>query len=100
MRPVPVDLGVNYERLAELTANYVSSDIKFLIDEASRTALKTKARITQEILEKTIELNPPSVSYSELKKYELLKEQLEDKKKIKDEPPERRPIGFKRSEND
>lgn len=76
----PVDLGVNYERLAELTENYVSSDIKFLIDEASRAALKIKARITQELIEKAIELNLPSISYSEMKKYELLKEQLENKK--------------------
>ncbi|MCW3805677.1 AAA family ATPase [Plebeiibacterium marinum] len=95
----PVDLGVNYERIAQLTENYVSSDIKFLVDEASRAALKIKARITQEIIEKAIELNQPSVSYSEIKKYELLKEQLEDKKTNKSEPPARRPVGFKRTDN-
>ncbi len=96
----PVDLGVNYERLAELTENYVSSDIKFLIDEASRTALKLKGRITQIILEKVISENSPSVSYSEIKKYELLKEQLEDRRRKTDEAPERRPVGFRRSDNE
>ncbi|MFW5705172.1 MAG: AAA family ATPase [Nanoarchaeota archaeon] len=96
----PVDLGVDYEKLAELSENYVSSDIKFLIDEASRKALKSESRITQDILEKAIELNPPSVSYSVIKKYEMLKEQLEDKKKNNEEPPQRRPVGFRRSEND
>ncbi|MFW5879802.1 MAG: AAA family ATPase, partial [bacterium] len=96
----PVDLGVNYERLAELSENYVSSDIKFLIDEASRTSLKLKSRITQAILEKAIELNQPSVSYSEIKKYEQLKEKFEAKKKNKEMPPQRRPVGFRRFEND
>jgi transitional endoplasmic reticulum ATPase len=89
----PIDLGLNYEKLAELTENYVSSDIKFLVDEASRTALKIQARITQEIFEKVISTNKPSVSNAELKKYELLKDKLEDKKTNQDEP--RRPIGFR-----
>ena len=79
----PVDLSVNYQSLAKKTENYVSSDIKFLVDEASRTALKNKERITQEILEKTISSTPPSVSYEELKKYELLKEKLENKRTAK-----------------
>jgi len=93
----PVDLSVNYEELAKLTENYVSSDIKFLVDEASRFALKKKERITQEILEKVISNTKPSVSSSELKKYELLKDKLEDKKQI---TKERRPIGFRRNNND
>ncbi len=71
----------------------MSSDIKFLVDEASRFALKSKARITQGIFEKVISENKPSISYEELKKYELLKDKLENKKTNKDEP--RRPIGFR-----
>jgi transitional endoplasmic reticulum ATPase len=89
----PTDLGLNYEKLADLTVNYVSSDIKFLVDEASRTALKIKVRISQEIFEKVISDNKPSISHEELKKYEQLKDKLEDKKAKKDEP--RRPIGFR-----
>jgi len=88
----PVDLGVNYQTLAKKTENYVSSDIKFLVDEASRTALQTKERITQEILEKAISSNPPSVSYEELKKYELLKEKLEKKRTAR--KPNKKSIGF------
>jgi transitional endoplasmic reticulum ATPase len=89
----PIDLGLNYEKLATLTENYVSSDIKFLVDEASRNALRKKARITQEIFEKVISDNRPSISKEELIKYELLKDKLEDKKTSKDEP--RRPIGYR-----
>ncbi len=89
----PIDLGVNYEALAKLTDNYVSSDIKYLIDQASRAALIKKERITQEILEQVISDVQPSVSYTELQKYELLKEKLECKKEKPNEN-KKRPIGF------
>jgi len=87
----PVDLGVDYRELSRLTNNYVSSDIKFLIDEASRTALKTKERITQEILEHVIENTQPSISRTEIRKYELLKDQFENKSTSR---PKKNPIGF------
>ncbi len=75
----PIDLGLNYNNLAKMTENYVSSDIKFLIDEASRTALKLKARITQDIFNEVIRKTKPSVSRNEIEKYEHLKNTLEDK---------------------
>jgi len=90
----PIDLGLNYDKLAEMTENYVSSDIKFLVDEASRKALKLKARITQEIFNEVFLETKPSVSKIELEKYEKLKDKLEDKKQNKDKPETRRPIGF------
>ena len=75
----PIDLGIDYVSLAKLTDNYVSSDIKYLSDEASRAALKNKERITQKMLETVIAAARPSVTYSEIKKYELIKEKLESK---------------------
>ncbi len=75
----PVDLGVDYKLLAMLTVNYVSSDIKFIVDEASRTALKSRARITQATLETVIAETRPSVNSAEIERYELLKETLESK---------------------
>ena len=87
----PIDVGVNYESLSRLTHNYVSSDIKFLIDEASRLALKTRERITQEMLEQVIRDIQPSISSSELQKYQLLKEKMENKTEI---IPKKNPIGF------
>ena len=74
----PVDLGVNYEMIAELTEFYVSSDIKFLVDEASRKALKTQERITQQLLENVIKNSKPSVSKVEIQKYEFLRQKFED----------------------
>jgi len=75
----PIDLGVCFSSLAQLTENYVSSDIKFIVDEASRSALKNKERITQQMLEDVIANTRPSIAYAEIQKYELLKEQLEAK---------------------
>jgi len=75
----PIDLGVDYVALAKLTYNYVASDIKYLVDEASRSSLKSKSRITHATLEKVIANTRPSVTYSEIKKYELLKEKLESR---------------------
>jgi len=96
----PIDLGIDYEELASLTENYVSSDIKFLIDEASRYALKNKERITQSILRNTITMTPPSVSFAEIKKYEQLKSKLEDKKQKGTEEIKRKPVGFRRPDKD
>ena len=90
----PVDLAVDHERLAELTENFVTSDIKFLIDEASRLALREKSRITQIILENTISQNSPSVSPNEIKKYAAMRAKLEGERKGIGEQEERTRIGF------
>ena len=82
LKPRPVDLGIDYEKLAELTINYVSSDIKFLVDEASRKALKAESRITMQIFQKVIIENKPSVTLSDIKKYESLKQKMDNVKQI------------------
>lgn len=90
----PVDLSVDYEILSLMTENYVSSDIKFLIDEASRQALKTKSRITMQILQAVIKDNKPSVTLKEINKYVALKKKWENEKENIDEKEDRTPIGF------
>ncbi len=74
----PLDFGIDYNKLATLTENYVSSDIKDLIvDGASRHALKMKSRISMSILEEIISTTKPSVPLQELKKYELMKAKMD-----------------------
>lgn len=73
----PIEGEINYDSLAELTENFVSSDIRFLCDEAARTALRGKTKITQEIIEKIIQDNKPSVSLSEINNYLKIKEKFE-----------------------
>lgn len=67
-RPVGNDL--NIDRLAELTEYYVASDISFMVNEASRSALKERTTISQLHLESAIENNQPSISRRQLNAYE------------------------------
>ena len=88
----PTDIGLDYAELAKATENYVSSDIKFLCDEASRMALRSKSRITKEILLETIKSNKPSISLSELHSYIEIRAKMEGQQSSNNERPR---IGFK-----
>jgi transitional endoplasmic reticulum ATPase len=59
----PTEIGLDYEKIASLSNNLVSSDIKFICDQAARIALKQNSRVTIEILTEIIESkkgsNPP-----------------------------------------
>ena len=91
----PLDFGIDYSKLASLTENYVSSDIKLLIDEASRKTIKDKAkRISMEILEFIIQHQKPTVPLSELKKYEGIRRQIEEGIE-EDTSNDRNRIGYK-----
>lgn len=74
----PINLGLDYEQLASLTENRVSSDIKFLVDEASRRALKVRGRITMTTFKDVRQDTKPSVSLAEIRKCEILKQKWED----------------------
>jgi transitional endoplasmic reticulum ATPase len=69
----PTDKDIDIDKLSDLTNLYVASDIKFLVNEASRNALKERTRIKQEHLEAAIKTNPPSISKKQLKKYETFR---------------------------
>ena len=90
----PLDFGIDYDKLAKLTENYVSSDIKLLIDESSRKTIRDKSkRISMETLEFIIQNQKPTVSLSELKKYEFIRQKIENDIEIK--PINDRPrVGF------
>lgn len=88
----PTEIGLDYAALAKATENYVSSDIKFLCDEASRMALRSKSRITKEILMETIKTNKPSISLSELNSYIEIRAKMEGQQSNTNERPR---IGFK-----
>lgn len=89
----PLDFGMDYDKLSTLTANYVSSDIEFLVNEASRLALKEKSRITMVILANIIKATKPSVPLHELQKYETVRAKMnsENTEQKNDRPR----IGFK-----
>jgi transitional endoplasmic reticulum ATPase len=88
----PTEIGLNYDELAKATENYVSSDIKFLCDEASRKALKDNLRITKLIVLETVKNNKPSVSLQELNSYLAIKAKMEGENNNNND---RSRIGFK-----
>lgn len=90
----PTEIGLDYAELAKATEFYVSSDIKFLCDEAARMALRSKSRITKEILFKTIKTNKPSISLSELNSYIEIKAKMEGQQSGVNKRPR---IGFKKN---
>lgn len=73
----PLEGEIDYDKLSSLTENFVSSDVRFLCDEASRKALRSKSNITQEIVEEIIKNNKPSISLSELNAYLKMKEKFD-----------------------
>lgn len=59
--------NIDYEKLAEATENYVSSDIELMSTEAARMALNEgKEYIDETTIEKIIVKTPPSISKEEI----------------------------------
>lgn len=75
------ELGIDYDKLAALTENRVSSDIRLIIDTAARFVFKRKIeKISQEILEEAIEKVEPTVSLEEIKQCEQVRDDFTGKK--------------------
>ena len=60
---------INLDELGKLTENYVCSDIKLIVNDASRIARKDKCKISQEMIEKIINQTSSSISSKEISKY-------------------------------
>ena len=89
LKEIPKDFGIDYEKLAQLTENYVSSDIKLIIEEVARGLRKLRGRVTMEILEKKIKNSKPSVTLKVLRKHEEIRKKFEsdsEEDKTSDKP--------------
>lgn len=65
---------LNFEKLAVMTNNYSSSDISMIVEDAGRRAAHDELdEIEQELLEYVIEINPPSITKSQIEGYEAFK---------------------------
>lgn len=73
----PYDFGLDYDKLATLTENFVSSDIEMIVNDASRIALRQKSRITMAVLEEVISKTKPSLTKKELEKYRNIKAKMD-----------------------
>lgn len=76
-----------------LQKNYVSADIQLIVNNAARTALKSRSKITMAILRNAIAAVRPSLDIKELQRYEEIKAQMngENIKKSENRPK----VGFR-----
>lgn len=88
-----LDFGIDYEKLAKLTENYISADIQFIIDDAARKALQMHEKISMLILEETIKGKKPSLTAEQIRQYEIIRDKFEGKEKPNNNN-ERPKIGF------
>jgi SpoVK/Ycf46/Vps4 family AAA+-type ATPase len=92
-----VSKNVDCEKLSSLTEGYTSSDIAYIVIEASREAFHraveadAMVEVDQEVLEAVIKRTSPSVSPKDLKRYESMRDEFVNKKKQLDIRPR---IGF------
>lgn len=75
-----VDLGINYDKLANLTDNYISADIRYIVDTAARLVFRRhEERISMNILEEVIASTKPSITIDLIKKHEAIRDVFERK---------------------
>lgn len=86
LKPRPYDFGLDYDKLSTLTADYVSSDIEMIVNDASRVALRAKSKITMQILEDVISKTKPSLTKQELEKYKRIKAKMDGESTMSNRP--------------
>lgn len=85
------ELGIDYDKLASMTENYVSSDIKLIVDQAARKTFRNKdSHITMKVLCETIIATKPTISLEQIRKHEAIRDAFENDGKR----PSRPKIGF------
>lgn len=94
MKGRPASDDIDYVRLAEMTQNFVSSDIAYIVNDAATRAFEDDVEITQSLLEEVIKENSPSISSKDIKSYEDMKKKME----TSIVEPERRRVGFAQME--
>ncbi len=86
----PAETGIDFGKLADMTENYVASDIAYIVNDSATRAFEENIDISQQLLEEVIKENNPSVSEKNIRFYESVKAEMESNGK----QDLRRPIGF------
>ena len=74
LRNRPVSEDIDLTSLAGLMDGYVSSDIKFLVNEASRLALKDRLKISNAQFDAVLKQHQPSISREQVRSYEKFRD--------------------------
>lgn len=86
------DFGIDYDRLALLTENYISADVKLIVDTAARLTFRRKvSKITMAALEEVIKESKPSISIDVIREHEAIRDRFLGVSNYADQ---RRKIGF------
>ena len=79
--------NIDLQRLSDMTRGYTSSDIAYIVMEASREAFRSAIEIDgwvdvdQLLLERIIQQTSPSISEKDIKHYESMRDEFVNKKK-------------------
>ena len=88
------DFGIDYDKLADMTENYISADIALIVDTAARLAFRRNVgKITMALLEEAITNTKPSLGIEQIKAYEAIRDRFEQ---TESHQQQRTPIGFKK----
>ncbi len=74
------DFGIDYDKLANLTDNYICADIRFVVDTAARLVFRRHDdKITMDVLEEAIARTKPSITVETIRKNEAIRDAFEGK---------------------
>ena len=76
MKDRPSSEDIDYSRLADLTENFVASDIAYIVNDAATRAFEDDVDISQQLLEDVILENTPSISSDDVRFYDGIKDKL------------------------
>ncbi len=69
------DFGIDYDKLADMTENYISADISLVIDTAARLAFRRGiGKITMALLEEAIANTKPSLTMEQIRRHEDIRD--------------------------
>lgn len=85
----PCTDGIDFDKLAEMTEGYVTSDLSLIVNDAAMNAAYARTFISQEMLETSIAGYRPSISEKVIKEHDEIRRRMESDKSTQNR------IGFK-----
>ncbi len=73
----PIEIGIDYHKLAELTEDYASKDIQLICDESARQVVRVAPRISMANILLAIKETRPSSTKEQLAKYRLERDKMQ-----------------------
>jgi len=74
---IPKDFGIDFDELAKLIENYVTSDIRAIVEAVAHECRKSRLRITMEMLIDKIKNYKPTVPFELIKEHEKIRDEME-----------------------